>query len=88
MRFVVDGIGPTFGVMGGDELSQDLRDCGSVVVCDDGGVGCHVKRSEVVIEVEKKGNRSGAEKCWKKLALHNLKTQGDLRIEHDAPLFG
>ena len=88
MRFVVDSIGPAFRWMGGDELRQDLRDCGSVVVCDDGGVGCHVKRSEVVIEVEKKGSRSGAEKYWEELALQNLKIQGDLRVEHDAPLFG
>lgn len=42
--------------MGGDELGQDLRDCGSVVVCDDGGVGSHVKNSEVVSEGKKKGN--------------------------------
>jgi hypothetical protein len=40
--------------MGGDELGQDLGDCGSVVVCDDGGVGSHVKNSEVVSEGKKK----------------------------------
>ena len=54
MRFVVDSIRPYFGWMGGDELGQDLGDCGSVVVCDDGGVGSHVKNSEVVSEGKKK----------------------------------
>ena len=76
--------------MRSDELGQNLRDCGSVVVCDDGGVGGHVKsdESEVVIEVEKKWNRYKAEKYLGNLALWVLKIQGDLRIQHDAPLFG
>jgi hypothetical protein len=68
--------------MGGDELGQDLRDCGSVVVCDDGGVGSHVKNSEVVIEGKKKGNEKEGKKVeseslikrrWAKTALEVLK---------------
>ena len=56
MRFVVDGIRPSFGWVGGDELGQDLGDCGSVVVCDDGGVGSHVKNCEVIGEGKKNLN--------------------------------
>jgi hypothetical protein len=71
MCFVVDSVRPAFGWMGGNELSQDLGDCGGVVVCDDGGVGSHVKsdESEVVIEVEKKWNRYRAEKYLRNLAV-------------------
>jgi len=40
-----------------------VGNCGSVVVCDDGGVGCHVKRSEVVVEMTKEMKEKWAEKC-------------------------
>ena len=82
--------------MGGDELGQDLRDCGSVVVCDDGGVGGHVKNSEVVSKGKKKGSKkrgklveseSLIKRQWEKPALEVLKIQADLRIQHDASLF-